>query len=86
MIVDAIINFFINLFAGVLNIIPSMDFDVSGFTSVVGSLKGIVQSSAYFLPVTDIAIIVSLLLLYQASSFLIWAFNWVVRRIADIIP
>ncbi|NIK80604.1 hypothetical protein FHS15_005795 [Paenibacillus castaneae] len=86
MIVDAIINFCIVLFAGLLNIIPAMDFDVSGFTSVVTSLKGIIQPSAYFLPIQDIAIIVSLLLLYQASSFLIWSFNWVVRRIADIIP
>lgn len=86
MIVDAIMNFFINIFAGVLSIIPSMSFDVSGFTSVVDSLKGVIQSSAYFLPVVDIAIIVSLLLIYQASGFLIWSFNWVVRRIADIIP
>ncbi|MDQ0116830.1 hypothetical protein [Paenibacillus harenae] len=86
MITEAILEFFINIFASCLSIIPSLDFDVSGFTSVLTSLKGIIQPAAYFLPLTDISIIVTILLVYQGGTFLIWAINWVVRRIADIIP
>lgn len=86
MITEAIINFFIELLASILHIIPLLDFDVSGFTAIVGELKNIIQQSAYFLPIADIAIVVSLILSYQTVALLIWGANWVIRRIADVIP
>ncbi|SIQ89651.1 hypothetical protein SAMN05880570_2645 [Paenibacillus sp. RU4T] len=85
-IIESMIDFFIRLFASIMDMLPSMSFDTSGFTGMIASLKGLVEPAAYFLPITDISLVLGILLAYQAAGFGIWAVNWVVRRIADIIP
>lgn len=86
MIIAKMLEFFINILAGMMHMIPSLDFDTSGFESLMATIKDVIRPAAYFLPLGDIAAVLTIFLAYQASGFLIWAINWVVRRIADIIP
>lgn len=73
-----IIDFFITLIIGLINILPSFSFDLSSFTSALNTFLNALTTINYYLPIRESFIILSLVL-----SF--YAFRLVYRAICYII-
>jgi hypothetical protein len=85
MITEAIINFFINLLIGLINLFPvfGLDSDLLGGVSKVVVLF---DRFSYVVPVQSFINCAVIVILFSNTQFLMWVVNWIIRRVSDIIP
>lgn len=82
MITQAIINFFINIFVYIIDLLPGSVSRVAIPSNIFSALDYLGDLSAYFLPISDIALI---------FGFMLAITNWrliysIVMRIWDALP
>ena len=82
MITQAIINFFINIFVYIVDLLPESLSGISIPSNIFSALDYLGELSAYFLPIADIALI---------FGFMLAITNWrliysIVMRIWDALP
>lgn len=85
MIIEAILNIVFGLLTVIINMFPSFNvpMDILGSVALVGSL---LAEISYYFPVDTFITCVILYMLTVGSSIGLWAINWVIRRVFDVIP
>ena len=83
----------VGFFDAVANFIATY---LPSFTLGNGVLSKVIDAFTYFIsmisnlnwlvPVSDVLLIISLLIGYKLTLFTVFVVNWIIRRIADVIP
>lgn len=81
---------FINLLAdGINNFIPVYDIPQGTYNTVFGSINSVIAfltRANFIVPLPDIALILSADISVRIFKLALFGGNWIIRRIADIIP
>jgi len=87
MIVNFLLDVLFTVIEFIFNLIPTIDL---GFTTkmtwLLDTLGIFINSANYWLPLADMLFVLGAILIIGNFRFILWAANWVIRRIADIIP
>lgn len=86
-LLEKLITTVLNFFSGCISLFP--DIDVSVGNNVVNGINtfvDILSQCSFILPVVDILLIVSFIAVIRVATLGIFIVNWIIRRIADIIP
>lgn len=68
-------------------LLPTVSFGwLDKISWVLGQIGKFVSTSSYFLPMGDLLAILGAVLVVANFQVILWFVNWVIRRIADIIP
>lgn len=85
-----LITSFIDMIIDLCNmVIPSFDFDSSTYTLIGGSILTVTKFLTqvnFIVPLGDIVQIIVLTLGLKLFKFTLFAGNWLVRRVCDLIP
>lgn len=76
----------LDIFGSMLNLLPSFNADTDSMSTSITTMLNLVNGASILVPVKDIFIIISLVVGYRTFMFGVWILNWIIRRIADIIP
>lgn len=85
---DIIISF-LNFLKGMVLKLPDLAVDSSVLSSIVSSVDVVMDFIAgvnFIVPVDTILLILSIVYGIRLAKFLLFAGNWVLRRIFDLIP
>lgn len=86
----AIIISFINFLGRVLDTaMPDLSVDSGYLSNVVTGLDMVIDFMAqvnFIVPLPTILLITSIVFSFRLTKFIIFIVNWIVRRIADVIP
>lgn len=84
-----IVNF-LNWLSGIVtSFIPAFTIDsaaMSGLSSALSHFKTFIANVNWLVPVNDCLLIISVLVGIQIAKMVVFVVNWIIRRIADIIP
>ena len=86
---DLIISFINLLFGSFMSLLPDFNFNSSTYSSVESGFTSVVSFLAdvnFIVPLSDIFIIISIKLALCLFKMGLFTGNWIIRRIADIIP
>ena len=70
-------------------VIPSLSLESAHLSSIVDGLEVIIEFMAqinFLIPLPTILLVISIVYGFRLVKFSIFAINWVIRRIADLIP
>ena len=80
----------INWIASIVDtVIPSLSLESAHLSSIVDGLEVIIEFMAqinFLIPLPTILLVISIVYGFRLVKFSIFAINWVIRRIADLIP
>lgn len=80
----------INWMASIVDtVIPSLSLESAHLSSIVDGLEVIIEFMAqinFLIPLPTILLVISIVYGFRLVKFSIFAINWVIRRIADLIP
>ncbi|RKD23754.1 hypothetical protein SAMN02745883_02431 [Caminicella sporogenes DSM 14501] len=77
----------INFIGNMIDLIPSFDLGIGDkLSNSIQYMANLVAGAGILIPVNDIFFILSLMIGFRLFMFTVFAVNWVIRRIADIIP
>ena len=80
----------INWMASIVDmVIPSLSLESAHLSSIVDGLEVIIEFMAqinFLIPLPTIVLVISIVYGFRLVKFSIFAINWVIRRIADLIP
>jgi hypothetical protein len=77
----------LQFFGTLVDAMPSLDFAwSSNIVSSIQVLLGLIGKANFLIPVSDIVLILGAVSAYRIAMFTIFIANWIIRRIADIIP
>ncbi len=80
----------INWIASIVDtVIPSLSLESAHLSSIVDGLELIIEFMAqinFLIPLPTILLVISIVYGFRLVKFSIFAINWVIRRIADLIP
>lgn len=82
----SIINFAVNF---INSHIPSYDFESSTYNNVSDGITSVVHFLTdvnFIVPLADVAVIMSLTIGIRLFKFTLFAGNWLVRRVCDLLP
>lgn len=85
-IICGVLNFFRDLIA---NHFPSLSLESGTLSSIANGFDMVIQFVAqinFLIPLPTILIILSLVYGIKLAKFALFLVNWLIRRIADIIP
>ena len=77
------------VFTFLINLIPEFDFEASTYSNIEDGLLAIVTFLTdvnFIVPLSDFFLIIALKISLCCLKWGIFSANWVIRRIADIIP
>jgi len=74
----------LKVFAPLNNIIPENIF--TSMTQTVVFVVDLFQKINFIIPVNDIFVCLSIIILIRIAMFSMFGLNWVIRRIFDVIP
>ncbi|WZL73095.1 hypothetical protein QBE52_18955 [Clostridiaceae bacterium 35-E11] len=84
-----------NFFSYMIDLIPSFELGstqrgVSSFFSSLSAsidfMSDLIAGAGILIPVVDVFIIISIVVGFRVFMFTVFIINWVIRRIADVIP
>lgn len=80
----------INLIAGLaIQVFPKTDYMShlpDNFNSGLSTVVKWLQMINFIVPLNDIIKMITLIILFTLSGFLLFVLNWIIRRIFDVIP
>ncbi len=80
----------INWMASIVDmVIPSLSLESAHLSNIVDGLEVIIEFMAqinFLIPLPTILLVISIVYGFRLVKFSIFAINWVIRRIADLIP
>ena len=85
-LVVAVIDFLINFFN---THIPAYDLDVETYNKISNGITSVIEfitDANFIIPLSDIVTIIMLTLGIRLFKFSLFAGNWIVNKITDIIP
>ena len=85
-IICSVLNFFRDM---VLNHFPDLSIESSTLGTISTAFSTVVDFIGqvnFFIPVPTILLILSIVYGFKLTKFLVFIANWVIRRIADVIP
>jgi len=86
-LLEGLIILVLKFFSSLIDLLPTFSF--SNGSSIESSIKfvaDLINGSSILLPVSDIFIIIGLIVSFRSLMFLVFITNWIIRRIADVIP
>jgi len=87
MIVELLLDFFFGIINFLLGLLPTFSFPfLDNLVWLYGQINRFTSYAAYFLPMTDLFLVFSGVLIVTNFQLILWVVNWVIRRIADVIP
>lgn len=87
MIIESLLNLIFKMAEKTLSILPDASSGISEFISGgIGFFTKLIGGLSYWLPLEALMIMLGIVLLVQNFQLILWIVNWVIRRIADIIP
>lgn len=79
----------LDFFKGLVLSMPDLSMDTGQLSQIVTALDKVVEFIAkvnFLVPIDHILLLISLVYGFKLVKFSVFAINWVIRRIADIIP
>lgn len=79
----------LEFFKGLVLRMPDLSMDTGQLSQIVTALDKVVEFIAkvnFLVPIDQILLLISLVYGFKIVKFSVFAINWVIRRIADIIP
>jgi hypothetical protein len=87
MLVEGLLNIIIGAVNFMLNLLPTINFGfLENISWVLGQVTLFTQYAGYFVPMTDFMLVLTGVILIQNFQIMLFFINWIIRRIADIIP
>lgn len=87
LIVEAMLNFMYSTAAKILGILPDTSPNiVEFFTNTITTFEKIMNGLNYWLPLKALITFLIIIIVVQNFQLILWVLNWIIRRIADIIP
>lgn len=87
MIVEALLNFLFGIIEFMFGLLPTIELGfVDNIGWVLDKVSMFISTASYFLPMSDLLAILGAVLVIQNFHIILYFVNWIVRRIADIIP
>jgi hypothetical protein len=86
LITRALLEIFFALLNTILSLLPKLSIDVSGGKNAIIYLADFIAKANMFVPIDQVFYILSIYVTIKLSLFLWWGINWIIDRIADIIP
>ncbi|MCT4606650.1 MAG: hypothetical protein N4A64_11205 [Marinisporobacter sp.] len=77
----------INFIGGMIDLIPAFDMGIgNNLTNSIQFMANLVAGAGILIPVKDIFLIISIIVSFRVFMFSVFAINWIIRRIVDLIP
>lgn len=87
MITEALLNLFFGLLNTIFGLLPALEFPFDDeIASSITTLADYVMKANQFIPVNHIFIVTSAVIGLPIFKFMFFCVNWIIRRIADVIP
>jgi hypothetical protein len=87
MITEQLLNLFLNLLSGMLNVLPVLQNSrINEMSAGIAYLFVFIKQANTFIPIDTFFIVVGLMIGIKNFKMVFFIINWIIRRIADIIP
>lgn len=81
---------FLEFLRGVIDtVMPDMSVESGVLSNIVDGLETMVEFVAqvnFFIPLPTIFLVLSIVFGFRLTKFIVFCVNWVIRRLADVIP
>lgn len=86
-LLEKLITTVLSFFSGCISLFPEIDISAGdNIVNGINTFVDILSKCSFALPVVDILVIASFVAVIRVATFGIFIVNWIIRRIADIIP
>ena len=85
-LIVSVVSALLSFFDGAL---PTYDLDPSGYATVQTSIQTVmewVRDANFILPLSDMLLILGIDVGIRIFKFSVFIVNWIIRRVADVIP
>lgn len=80
---------FLDLLKGLIEHLPDLSVEnevIANMSDGMDTIFGFIAQVNFFIPLDHMLTIIGLVYAIRCSKFIVFAVNWVIRRIADFIP
>lgn len=86
MITEGLLNIFFGFLDIILILIPKFSFDFFSAPVALATLVKFLFKANYFVPIDTLLVVFGCIVATKSFKLGVWTVNWIIRRIADIIP
>lgn len=87
MITKALLDLLFNIINSLLSLLPALDAPwLNDVKDGINTVADTVSAADAFIPVKTVFIVLSAVVAIPVFKFLFFIINWIIRRIADVIP
>ncbi|MEY8357325.1 hypothetical protein AALB39_28835 [Lachnospiraceae bacterium 54-53] len=85
-IIIAVLNFFSSIVESSFPALTADNSIISQVQAAVTAVSGFIAKVNFLVPIDTVFQILGLIVVFKVGKFGVFVVNWVIRRIADIIP